>query len=55
MAATFIPMPVGYMYLVAIIDWFSRNVLAWRLSNTGNPCIFKEHGSGMPVHQQRLH
>jgi len=31
---TFVPMPVGYMYLVAIIDWFSRFVLAWRLSNT---------------------
>ena len=31
---TFIPMPVGYMYLVAIIDWYSRRVLSWRLSNT---------------------
>lgn len=31
---TFIPMPVGFMYLVAIIDWYSRLVLAWRLSNT---------------------
>lgn len=31
---TFIPMPVGFMYLVAIIDWYSRYVLAWRLSNT---------------------
>jgi putative transposase len=24
----------GFLYLVAIIDWFSRAVLAWRLSNT---------------------
>ncbi len=27
-------MPHGFMYLVVIIDWFSRYVLAWRLSNT---------------------
>jgi putative transposase len=31
---TYVPMPVGFMYLVAIIDWFSRFVLAWQLSNT---------------------
>src|SRR2546426_811719 len=31
---TYIPMAVGFAYLVAIIDWFSRRVLAWRLSNT---------------------
>ncbi len=53
---SFVPMPIGFMYLVAIIDWFSRYVLAWRLSNTndtvfcldaleialvnGRPCIF---------------
>ena len=24
----------GFLYLVAIMDWFSRKVLAWRLSNT---------------------
>src|SRR5574337_529933 len=24
----------GFMYLVAVIDWYSRKVLAWRLSNT---------------------
>jgi putative transposase len=27
-------MPTGFMYLVAVIDWFSRFVLAWQLSNT---------------------
>jgi putative transposase len=27
-------MKKGFMYLVAIIDWYSRYVLAWRLSNT---------------------
>ncbi len=31
---TYIPMASGYMYLVAIIDWYSRCVLAWRLSNS---------------------
>ena len=27
-------MPDGFMYLVAILDWFSRFVIAWQLSNT---------------------
>jgi putative transposase len=31
---TYIPMPQGFMYLVAIMDWYSRYVLSWRLSNT---------------------
>ena len=31
---TYIPMLHGFMYLVAIIDWYSRYVVAWRLSNT---------------------
>jgi len=31
---TYIPMAHGFLYLVAIIDWHSRYVLAWRLSNT---------------------
>lgn len=31
---TYVPMKHGFMYLVAIIDWFSRYVLAWQLSNT---------------------
>ena len=31
---TYIPMPVGFMYLVVILDWFSRYVLAWELSNS---------------------
>src|SRR3712207_5586747 len=31
---TFIPMRRGFLYLVAIMDWCSRKVLAWRLSNT---------------------
>jgi putative transposase len=31
---TYIPMAQGFMYLVAIVDWYSRYVLVWRLSNT---------------------
>lgn len=31
---TYLPMPTGFMYLVAVMDWFSRYVLAWQLSNT---------------------
>jgi putative transposase len=31
---TYIPMAKGFVYLVAIMDWYSRKVLSWRLSNT---------------------
>jgi len=31
---TYIPMRRGFLYLFAIMDWASRKVLAWRLSNT---------------------
>jgi putative transposase len=31
---TYVPMACGFMYLVAVMDWWSRYVLAWRLSNT---------------------
>jgi len=31
---TYIRLPRGFVYLVAIIDWYSRKVLSWRLSNT---------------------
>jgi hypothetical protein len=31
---TYIPMRSGFLYLVAILDWFSRFVLSWNLSNT---------------------
>jgi putative transposase len=38
---TYVPLACGFMYLAAIIDWFSRYVLAWRLSNTldGSFCL----------------
>jgi len=31
---TYVPMAKGFVYLVAIIDWYSRKVLSWQLSNT---------------------
>ena len=31
---TYIPMARGFLYLVAIMDWYSRKVLSWRLSNS---------------------
>src|SRR5438552_7817985 len=31
---TYIPLPKGFMYLTAVMDWYSRFVLSWRLSNT---------------------
>jgi len=53
---TYVPMRRGFMYLVAVMDWFSRYVIAWGVSNsmevgfcvaaleealaTGAPCIF---------------
>jgi putative transposase len=38
---TYVPMPTGFMYLAAVIDWYSRYVIAWRLSNTldGSFCL----------------
>ena len=38
---TYVPMRHGFVYLVAIMDWYSRYVLAWRLSNTleGTFCL----------------
>lgn len=31
---TYVPMPLGFLYLVAGMDWFSRYVVAWALSNS---------------------
>jgi putative transposase len=38
---TYVPMKHGFMYLTAVIDWYSRYVLSWRLSNTldGRFCL----------------
>ena len=41
MDITYVPMARGFVYLVAVVDWFSRKVLAWRLSITleTEPCV----------------
>jgi len=38
---TYLPLRHGFLYLVAVMDWYSRYVLAWRLSNTlaGSFCV----------------
>lgn len=38
---TYVPLAGGFIYLAAIIDWYSRYVLTWRLSNTldGSFCL----------------
>ena len=51
---TYIPVRGGYFYLVAVMDWASRRVLAWRLSNTLDTCFCLEalaealEGCGIP-------
>ena len=67
---TYIPMARGFLYLVAIMDWHSRYVLAWRLSNTPGGRLLccgsgrgieqgsatdLQHRPGQPVHQRGLH
>jgi putative transposase len=39
---TYVRMAKGFMYLVAILDWFSRYVLSWQLSNTLDPAFCLE-------------
>jgi putative transposase len=38
---TYVPLRAGFLYLAAVIDWYSRYVIAWRLSNTldGSFCL----------------
>ena len=70
MDITYIPMARGFIYLAAVLDWFTRRVLAWRVSITmeADFCIEAveealasrhardlQHGSGQPVHLDRLH
>lgn len=44
---TYVPMRRGFMYLVAVIDWFSRYVISWQLSNTldGQFCLEALHSA----------
>lgn len=71
MDLTYIPMARGFVYLCAVVDWFSRKVLSWRLSITmetafcieaggGGTCPSWQAGNlqyrpGIAVHLHRLH
>lgn len=39
---TYVPMRHGFMYLVAILDWFSRYVISFRLSNTADSQLCRQ-------------
>ena len=67
---TYVPMRHGFMYLTAVIDWYSRYVLSWRLSNTleGRFCLEAldealstgpagdlQHRPGVAVHVAGVH
>ena len=67
---TYVGLRHGFLYLTAIIDWYSRYVLAWRLSNSldstfcvealdealaRRPAGNLQHRPGRAVHQRRLH
>ncbi|MGT2434178.1 IS3 family transposase (plasmid) [Cupriavidus basilensis] len=68
---TYVRLARGFAYLVAIIDWYSRKVLSWRLSNSMDAsfCVdcledaLREHGrpemfnsdQGSQFHEPRLH
>jgi putative transposase len=39
---TYIPTRQGHCYLVAVMDWYSRRVLSWRISNTMDSCFCVE-------------
>ena len=71
MDITYIPMAHGFVYLAAVMDWFSRRVLAWRVSITMEVdfCLDAvdealarhgrpenlQHRPGEPVHQRGVH
>jgi putative transposase len=42
MDITYIPMACGFVYLAAVVDWFTRRVLAWKLSITMESCFCVE-------------
>ena len=47
---TYIQMRRGFLYLVAIMDWASRKVLTWRVSNTMGVLRCCAGGGGRSVH-----
>ena len=49
MDITYIPMARGFVYLAAVVDWFSRRVLAWRLSITHGGGVLRRGTGGSSV------
>jgi putative transposase len=45
---TYVPMAKGFVYLVAMMDWFSRRVLSWRVSSSVDSdfCVAALHEAG---------
>ena len=52
---TYVPMAKGFLYLVAIMDWASRKVLASRLSNGGRRLRGGPGRGALPVRTARHH
>jgi putative transposase len=68
---TYLPMRRGFLFLVVVMDWYSRKILSWRLSNTMHAdfCIEalqgsdhalrqardRQYRSGQPVHLHGVH
>jgi len=67
---TYIPVQRGFLYLVAVMDWATRRVLSWRLSNTLDARLHRgadrgpralrsprdvQYRPGQPVHQPGVH
>ena len=68
---TYVPIQGGHIYLCAVLDWYSRYVLAWELSNTLDatfcvaavqralarygPPEHLQHRSGLPVYLRRVY
>jgi putative transposase len=47
---TYVPLRHGFLYLVAVMDWYSRHVLAWRLSNTLDAAFCVEAAAAALAH-----
>jgi putative transposase len=51
---TYVPMPHGHAYLCAVMDWYSRKVLGWALSNTMDGALCQKALSAAVAQSQRL-
>ena len=51
---TYVPMPHGHGYLCAVMDWYSRKVLGWALSNTMDGSLCQRALAGAVAQSRRL-